>query len=106
MIEYDVLKILFSSSCAVYGIPNKTPIDELSEIKPINPYGQTKVIFEQILSDYDNAYNLKYCSLRYFNAAGADPDGNIGEAHAPETHIIPLIFNSTNSIIISSNCLI
>ena len=60
---------------------------------PINPYGQTKVIFEQILSDYDNAYNLKYCSLRYFNAAGADPDGNIGEAHAPETHIIPLILD-------------
>jgi len=89
-----VTKMVFSSSCAVYGIPVKIPILENNPYNPINPYGQTKSIVENILKDFDRAYNIKSISLRYFNAAGADPDGEIGEDHNPETHLIPLVLDS------------
>ena len=82
--------IVFSSSCATYGIPDKIPINEKSDQSPINPYGQSKLIIEKILSDYSNAYAFNSVSLRYFNAAGAGEDKSIGEKHSPETHIIPL----------------
>jgi len=94
MRRHDVKQFIFSSSCATYGIPQKIPIPEDHPQHPINPYGQCKLMVENILRDYANAYDLKYVSLRYFNAAGADPDGNIGEAHEPETHLIPLILEA------------
>ena len=94
MLEFNVKKIIFSSSCATYGIPQKIPITESHYQNPINPYGQTKLIIEKILSDFNNAYDLKYVSLRYFNAAGADPDCEIGECHIPETHLIPLVLDA------------
>jgi UDP-arabinose 4-epimerase len=82
--------LVFSSSCATYGIPAETPIREDAPQAPINPYGATKLIVERILADYRTAYGLQSVALRYFNAAGADPEGEIGEAHEPETHLIPL----------------
>lgn len=82
-------QIVFSSSCATYGIPSRLPIDEESEQSPVNPYGRTKLIFEMMLRDYAAAYGLRYATLRYFNAAGADPDGELAERHDPETHLIP-----------------
>lgn len=82
---------LFSSSCATYGVPENIPITEEHPQRPINPYGHTKLVVEQALSDYALAYNLKNVSLRYFNAAGCDPDGALGERHDPETHLIPLV---------------
>lgn len=85
-----ISNFVFSSSAAVYGIPQKTPIPEDHVTCPINPYGASKLMVEQILLDFHCAYDLTWASLRYFNAAGADPDGVIGEAHAPETHVIPL----------------
>jgi len=91
MLEYKVKNLIFSSSAAVYGDPEYTPIDIAHPKHPINPYGQSKWMFEQILSDYDKAYGLKSTSLRYFNAAGADPLARLGEWHDPETHLIPLI---------------
>jgi UDP-glucose 4-epimerase len=91
MVENKVLKFIFSSSCAIFGEPHESPITESHSKTPINPYGKTKLIVEQILADYDHAYGLKSTCLRYFNAAGADPDGEIGEDHKPETHLIPLI---------------
>jgi UDP-glucose 4-epimerase len=96
MRSHDVNQFIFSSSCATYGIPQKIPIPENHSQHPINPYGQCKLIVENILRDYSNAYGLKYVSLRYFNAAGADPDGKIGEAHEPETHLIPLILDAAS----------
>lgn len=90
MLEHNVKKFIFSSTAAVYGDPEYVPIDEAHPKKPINPYGKSKWMVEQILEDYDNAYGLRYLSLRYFNAAGADPDGLLGERHDPETHLIPL----------------
>ncbi|MDM8541608.1 UDP-glucose 4-epimerase GalE [Desulfococcaceae bacterium HSG7] len=93
---HDVNQFIFSSSCATYGIPQKIPIPEDHPQMPINPYGQCKLIVENVLRDYADAYNLKYVSLRYFNAAGADPDGKIGEAHDPETHLIPLILDAAS----------
>lgn len=81
--------VIFSSSCATYGIPDHLPIRENATQCPINPYGRTKLIAEQMLADYSTAYGLKYVALRYFNAAGADPEGEIGEWHKPETHLIP-----------------
>jgi UDP-glucose 4-epimerase len=89
MLEHKVNKIVFSSSAAVYGNPPRVPIGEDSPTVPINPYGETKLIFEKILESCRVAHGLKYISLRYFNAAGADPDGLIGEDHHPETHLIP-----------------
>jgi len=91
MLEAGVKKIIFSSSAAVYGAPQEIPITESHPLNPINPYGHTKLFVERILQDYERAYNLKFISLRYFNAAGADPDGELGEMHDPETHLIPNI---------------
>jgi len=85
-----VQKFVFSSTCATYGTPTKVPIDESEKQLPINPYGNTKLAFERALADYAAAYPFGYCALRYFNAAGASPDGTIGEDHDPETHLIPL----------------
>ena len=90
MMEHQVKQIIFSSSCSTYGVPQKTPITEDAPQNPINPYGWTKLMMEQLFSDYHTAYGLNYCCLRYFNAAGADPAGEIGESHEPETHLIPL----------------
>ncbi len=90
MLEHNVKKIVFSSTCATYGNPIYTPIDEKHPQNPINPYGKTKLMIEQILEDYHNAYGLEYIALRYFNAAGASLDASIGESHHPETHLIPL----------------
>ncbi|KGD96648.1 MULTISPECIES: UDP-glucose 4-epimerase GalE [Rhizobium/Agrobacterium group] len=81
--------IIFSSSCAVYGIPPTLPIDEATPKAPINPYGKTKLIGENVLADYAVAFGLRYVALRYFNACGADPEGELGEWHFPETHLIP-----------------
>jgi len=83
-------KIVFSSTCAVYGIPNVLPLTEYHPCGPINPYGHSKHFIEQVLTDYGTAYGLRHVALRYFNAAGADPNGDLGEAHDPETHLIPL----------------
>ena len=87
----DVRKIVFSSTTATYGVPKSIPIRESEEQKPINPYGFSKLVIEEALSDYAKAYNFSYAALRYFNAAGASPSGEIGEDHTPESHIIPLI---------------
>jgi UDP-arabinose 4-epimerase len=90
LIETKIKNIIFSSSCATYGLPQTIPITEEVNQKPINPYGMTKLIFENAIKDYSAAYGVKYNILRYFNAAGADPDGDLGEQHDPETHAIPL----------------
>lgn len=82
--------IVFSSSCASYGIPHQLPLDEDAPQKPINPYGFTKLAGERMLADFAAAYGMRWVALRYFNAAGADPDGELGEEHHPETHAIPL----------------
>ncbi|MEO1114010.1 MAG: UDP-glucose 4-epimerase GalE [Pseudomonadota bacterium] len=82
-------RLIFSSSCATYGIPRQLPISEDSEQQPINPYGKTKLMAEHMIRDYAQAYDLKYVILRYFNACGADPEGELGEWHDPETHLIP-----------------
>jgi UDP-arabinose 4-epimerase len=89
-----VNSIVFSSTCAVYGTPETIPITENTPPDPVNPYGATKMMVERILADYHRAYGLRYIALRYFNAAGADPDGEIGEAHDPETHLIPLALDA------------
>jgi UDP-glucose 4-epimerase len=95
MIKYGVKKFIFSSTCAIYGIPIQIPIPEDHPQNPVNPYGKTKFMVEEILKDYDKAYGLKYVSFRYFNASGADPECEIGEWHDPETHLIPLaIYNA------------
>ena len=90
---YEVKHIIFSSSCSIYGIPKQLPISENHEKHPISPYGSTKAITEKMLGDFDIAYGIKSISLRYFNAAGADPDGETGELHDPETHLIPLVLD-------------
>jgi len=97
MLEHNVKQIIFSSSCATYGTPEQVPIKENAVQNPINPYGRTKYMMEQVLSDYGKAYGIKHCNLRYFNAAGADPDGEIGESHTPETHIIPLVLDAAKN---------
>lgn len=94
MVEYGVKNIVFSSSAATFGEPKYIPIDEAHEQQPINPYGETKLIGEKMLRDYNKAYGLQYAALRYFNAAGADPDGEIGESHNPEHHLLPLVFQT------------
>jgi UDP-glucose 4-epimerase len=91
MLENNVKKIVFSSTAAVYGEPEKMPIEETDPKNPTNVYGETKLMFEKILEAYDNAYGLKSICLRYFNAAGADPSGEIGADHKNETHLITLI---------------
>jgi UDP-glucose 4-epimerase len=97
MLEAGVNYFIFSSSAAVYGEPDYTPIDESHRIAPINPYGYSKWMIEQVLSDYAASYALKYCALRYFNAAGADAENGLGECHDPETHLIPLILQVANN---------
>ena len=94
-LTFNTKKIVFSSTAATYGEPIYTPIDEKHPQSPINPYGQSKLIIEKILDDYDKAYNLKSVRLRYFNVAGADSDNEIGEWHDIETHLIPNILKST-----------
>jgi UDP-glucose-4-epimerase GalE len=91
MLQANVKLFIFSSSAAVYGIPERLPIPESHPLNPSNPYGATKFFIEKILLDYERAYGLKFISLRYFNAAGADPGGQRGEMHEPETHLIPNI---------------
>jgi UDP-glucose 4-epimerase len=90
MVESDVKMMVFSSTCATYGLPETTPIHEDHPHHPINPYGATKMMVERILRDVDRAHGLRSVVFRYFNAAGADRSGQIGEWHAPETHLIPL----------------
>lgn len=96
MVKHDVRRFIFSSTAAVYGEPQYVPIDETHPRQPINPYGKTKWMVEQILQDYDRAYGLKSIALRYFNAAGADPEGELGERHEPETHLIPLVLQAAS----------
>ncbi len=91
MKQHRVGRFVFSSSAAVYGEPEQLPIDEQQRTAPINPYGRSKRFVEHILADCAKAHGLQYASLRYFNAAGADPSGSIGEDHSPETHLIPLV---------------
>jgi UDP-glucose 4-epimerase len=90
MRKFGIKNFVFSSTCATFGNPQYLPLDENHPQNPINPYGQTKLAVERILADYDVAYGLKSVILRYFNAAGADPEGRIGEDHRPEAHLIPL----------------
>ena len=97
-LEAGVKKIIFSSSCAVYGEPAIVPIDEQTPRQPVNPYGVSKAFFEQALEAYDRAYGMRYASLRYFNAAGADESGEIGELHDPETHLIPIALRAAAGI--------
>ncbi|MDP0490304.1 MAG: UDP-glucose 4-epimerase GalE [Verrucomicrobiota bacterium JB023] len=91
MKEYDCKRFIFSSTCATYGVPATIPISENESQEPINPYGQSKLMLEQVLKDCDAAWGLKSVFLRYFNASGASLDGKIGEAHDPETHLIPRV---------------
>jgi UDP-glucose-4-epimerase GalE len=96
MRENGCRELIFSSTCALYGNPQYLPLDENHPCEPINPYGQSKLMIETILNDYRKAYNFRTVSLRYFNAAGADPDREIGEDHRPETHLIPLAIKATS----------
>lgn len=91
-IDCGVRRIIFSSTCAVYGVPATVPIPEDTPRQPVNPYGVSKLVFEYALEAYDRAYGLRFASLRYFNAAGADESGEIGELHQPESHLIPSAF--------------
>jgi UDP-glucose 4-epimerase len=94
MLRHEVKTFIFSSSCATFGNPVYLPIDENHPQNPINPYGRTKLIVEKMLADYAHAYGLRFIALRYFNAAGAHPDGSIGESHRIETHLIPLVLKT------------
>jgi UDP-glucose 4-epimerase len=87
---------IFSSTAAVFGEPEYVPIDERHPRRPINPYGFSKFAIEQVLADYEHAYGMRSVCLRYFNAAGADPDGRIGERHEPETHLVPLVLQAAS----------
>ncbi len=90
MVRHDVRHLVFSSTAAIFGEPAYLPIDEAHPAQPLNPYGRGKLMVEQMLADFDRAHGLKSACLRYFNAAGADPAGRIGERHEPETHLIPI----------------
>jgi UDP-glucose 4-epimerase len=94
MREASVERIVFSSTAAVYGDPQRVPIDEAHPTQPVNPYGSTKLAIERMLAECSAAYGLRAASLRYFNAAGADPQGGLGERHDPETHLIPLVLRA------------
>jgi UDP-glucose 4-epimerase len=94
MIDNDCKKFIFSSSAAIFGNPEYIPIDEIHPKNPINPYGKSKLMVEEILKDFSSAYDLKYVSFRYFNAAGHDPDGQLSERHDPETHLLPIIMQA------------
>jgi UDP-arabinose 4-epimerase len=91
MLAAGLRHIVFSSSCATYGTPARVPITEDTPQRPVNPYGESKLICERAIHWYGEAYGMKHAALRYFNASGADPDGEIGEAHDPETHLVPLV---------------
>jgi UDP-glucose-4-epimerase GalE len=94
MIDCGVKKYIFSSTAAVYGNPEEVPITENSPLKPESPYGRTKLMVEQVLADLERSDDFRYIALRYFNVAGADPEGMIGESHVPETHLIPLVLRA------------
>lgn len=94
MVKHQVKHFIFSSTAAVFGEPEYVPIDEVHAKNPLNPYGRSKWMVEQVLADYERAYGLKSVCLRYFNAAGADPSGLLGERHEPETHLIPLVLQA------------
>jgi UDP-glucose-4-epimerase GalE len=94
MVARRVMRFVFSSTCATYGLPLRVPIDETHPQAPVNPYGESKLFVERILHWYGHAYGLRSVPLRYFNAAGADPEGAIGEDHEPETHLIPLVIGA------------
>ena len=94
--DAGVNRIVFSSTCAVYGEPDTMPITESTPYKPMSPYGNTKLACERMMDDFDRSYGLKSVRLRYFNAAGADPGGEIGEWHEPETHLIPLVLDAAS----------
>jgi UDP-glucose 4-epimerase len=96
MVTRGVNNFIFSSTAAIFGEPQYTPIDEAHAKLPINPYGKSKLMVEQMLEDYDKAYGLKSVALRYFNAAGADTEGKLGERHIPETHLIPLVLQAAS----------
>ena len=96
MRKYGCNRVIFSSTCATYGEPDHVPITEDMPQNPINPYGMTKLTVERIFRDYQKAYGLQFAVLRYFNAAGADPEGELGESHDPETHIIPLVLDAAS----------
>ena len=96
MVKHGIKRFIFSSTAAIFGEPDYVPIDEQHRTSPLNPYGQSKLMIEKILQDYDKAFGLKSICLRYFNAAGADPDGQLGERHDPETHLIPLILQAVS----------
>lgn len=96
MVGHGVDMFIFSSTAALFGEPRYTPIDECHAVHPINPYGRSKWMVEQLLKDYEKAYGLKSMALRYFNAAGADPHGRLGERHDPETHLIPLVLQTAS----------
>ena len=96
MRKHGCNKIIFSSTCAIYGEPERLPLTEEVPQHPVNPYGATKLMVERIFKDYHAAYGLEFVVLRYFNAAGADPDGEIGESHNPETHLIPLVLDAAS----------
>jgi UDP-arabinose 4-epimerase len=95
MLKAGVRKLIFSSTCASYGVPVRSPIDEAHPQSPINPYGWSKFIIERMVEDFSSAHGLDAVVLRYFNAAGCDPDGEVGERHDPETHVIPLAIEAT-----------
>jgi UDP-glucose-4-epimerase GalE len=97
IIDFRSMPVVFSSSCASYGVPQRIPIPEDHPQRPINPYGHSKLFVERLLADLERACALPWVSLRYFNAAGADPDGDIGEAHDPETHLIPLVIRAAQT---------
>jgi UDP-arabinose 4-epimerase len=97
VINHGTIPVVFSSSCATYGVPDKIPVSEEHPQRPINPYWASKLFVERMLQDLHLAHGLPWIALRYFNAAGSDPDGEIGEAHNPETHLIPLVLEAARS---------
>lgn len=99
MRDADTKRLIFSSTCSTYGDPEYIPMDEKHPQRPINPYGASKLMVEQMIRDFAAAHGLSYVILRYFNAAGADPDGDIGESHDPETHLVPLAIQAAMGII-------
>lgn len=96
MVDHGIKEFIFSSSAAIFGEPDYVPVDEAHPRKPINPYGTSKRMVEEVLRDYDRAHGIKSICLRYFNAAGADPEGELGERHDPETHLIPVVLQAAS----------